>query len=60
VSFLTCLRWVTSLLLLVSLLVPPTVHGQAPRVLTGTVVKVIDGDTIHVRIGKQDESVTSA
>jgi micrococcal nuclease len=39
------------------LLVPPTVHGQAPRVLTCTVVKVIDGDTIHVRLADRIEKV---
>jgi hypothetical protein len=35
----------------------PPVQGQAPRVLTGIVVKVVDGDTTHVRIGNRIEKV---
>lgn len=46
-----------SLLLVASLFVPALASGQAPRTLTGTVVKVVDGDTIHVRIGARIEKV---
>lgn len=46
-----------SLLLVASLLVPGLAHGQAPRTLTGQVVRVVDGDTIHARIGDQVEKV---
>jgi endonuclease YncB( thermonuclease family) len=53
----TPLGCLTSLFLLAPLLVPPPVQGQAPPVLTGIVFKVVDGDTIHVRIGNRIEKV---
>lgn len=44
--------------LLVSLLVPLLAHGQQPaRILTGTAVRVVDGNTIHVRLGHRVETV---
>jgi len=46
-----------SLLVLAWVLAPALADGQAPRTLTGTVVKVVDGDTIHVRIGDRVEKV---
>ena len=46
-----------SLLLLGSLLVATLTHGQASRTLAGQVVRVVDGDTIHVRIGDRIEKV---
>jgi len=45
------------LLLLGSLLVAALTHGQASRTLAGQVVRVVDGDTIHVRIGDRIEKV---
>ncbi len=45
------------LLLAAPLLVAALTHGQAPRTLAGQVVRVVDGDTIHVRIGDRIEKV---
>jgi micrococcal nuclease len=45
------------LLLAASLLVAALTHGQAPRTLAGQVVRVVDGDLIHVRIGDRIEKV---
>jgi hypothetical protein len=53
----TSLRCLTSLLWLTTLLLAQSAHDQAARILTGTVVKVIDGDTIHVCIGDRIEKV---
>jgi endonuclease YncB( thermonuclease family) len=36
---------------LCSILLAGIGDAQAPRALTGQVVKVVDGDTIHVRVG---------
>jgi micrococcal nuclease len=47
----------TALALLIALLVPGISAGQAPRTLTGAVVWVVDGDTIHVRLGDRLEKV---
>jgi micrococcal nuclease len=46
-----------TLLLLAALLAPSLAHAQTPRILTGQVVKVVDGDTIHVRIADRVERV---
>jgi endonuclease YncB( thermonuclease family) len=45
------------ILFVLSLLVPALADGQPPRTLTATVVKIVDGDTIHVRIGDRIEKV---
>ena len=45
------------MLLLASVFVPVLAYGQTARTLTGTVVKVVDGDTIHVRIGDRVEKI---
>jgi micrococcal nuclease len=57
VRLLASLRHLTSFLLLAQMLVPPPAYGQTPRILTGQVVKVVDGDTIHVRVGDRMERV---
>jgi micrococcal nuclease len=43
--------------LLSTVLLAITGYGQAPRTLTAPVVKVVDGDTIHVRLGSRIEKV---
>jgi endonuclease YncB( thermonuclease family) len=43
--------------LVLCLLTSALAYAQAPRVLTGIVVKVVDGDIIHVRIGGHAEKV---
>ena len=50
-------RLSAGLLLAASLLVAALTHGQAPRTLAGQVVRVVDGDMIHVRIGDRIEKV---
>lgn len=47
----------TLALLLALLLVPQLSAAQGSRVATGTVLRVIDGDTIHVRVGNKVERV---
>jgi micrococcal nuclease len=43
--------------LVLCLLTSALAYAQAPRVLTGIVVKVVDGDTIHVRVGDRMEKI---
>ncbi len=46
-----------SLLLVALLLVPGLTRGEAARTLTCQVVRVVDGDTIHARVGDRIEKV---
>jgi len=46
-----------SLHLTIALLISALASGQTPRSITATLVKVIDGDTIGVRIGDRVERV---
>jgi len=48
--------WVLALLVAL-LLSPGAVGAEAPPLLEGTVVRIVDGDTIHVRLGDLVERV---
>jgi micrococcal nuclease len=49
-------RWALPLLL-AWLLAPGAVNADTPVVLEGAVVRIVDGDTIHVRLGDRVERV---
>jgi micrococcal nuclease len=57
VRCLTSLCCLPSLLWLTTLLLGQPAHAQAARTLTGIVVKVVDGDTIQIRIGDRIDKV---
>jgi micrococcal nuclease len=50
-------RLVSLLVLLSVLVLAPSAAAEAPRALGGVAIKVVDGDTIHVRVAERVEKV---